>query len=289
MAAALVWPLNAAIQGPLASAQNLSIGQLLAGLPDHMIAYFRSYTYQELVNACVSVPRIPACAHTSREDLTLDCSLQDVFRHMLCAHLQAAQAIITQSGQNMEAVQHLLKTLKDCLDLDDNDLPRSMQAISQLDVGVTEKDQVYLLGMPVYASRRRPGSVPFTTYASLLWHTFEQVELAVSVHTSLQLPRMDMTSRFRSLHLTPEMGGTPYINVTPSINTTPMLSGTPKSSLTPRSYRNSPIHASGQRDAAGVKGACLACEEVIVRPLCPPKVVTRLIPRCPKQHRGLAE
>lgn len=189
---------------------------------------------------------------------------------MLCARLWVAQKMIAKAGNKMEAVQRLLKikTLQDCLDLDGDDLPRSMQAISRLDVGVTEEDTDYLLELPAYASWRRPGSAPFTTYTSLLWHALEQVDLAVSVHTSLQ-PRSDVTSRFRSLNLTPEIGGSPYINVTPSINTTPMLSGTPKSSLTPRSYRSSPVHLPLQRESAAIKGACLACEEVIVRPLCP--------------------
>ncbi|KWU41625.1 hypothetical protein RHOSPDRAFT_36829 [Rhodotorula sp. JG-1b] len=109
MTVALVWPLNAAIAGPLASAQNLSLDDLLAGIPTYIAGYFHSY--QELVKT------------------------RDVFRHMLCARLWVAQKMIAKAGNKMEAVQRLLKikTLQDCLDLDGDDLPRSMQAISRLD------------------------------------------------------------------------------------------------------------------------------------------------------------
>ena len=69
MTVALVWPLNAAIAGPLASAQNLSLDDLLAGIPTYIAGYFHSY--QELVKTRVSVPRSRTRAHTSREDLTL--------------------------------------------------------------------------------------------------------------------------------------------------------------------------------------------------------------------------
>lgn len=262
MTVALVWPLNAVIAGPLASAQNISLDNLLTGIPTDIAADFRSYP--QLVETRVSVLRIPVRAHISREDLTYDCSMQNVFRHMLCTRIQAAQKIITDSGYKTVTTCRLLSVMHDYLHLDNDDMPQSMQAISRLDVGVTDEDRDDLLVMPVYAVWRRPGSPPFTTYATLLWSTLEQVDLAVSVHTSLQ-PRMDTTSRFRSLNLTPEIGGTPYINVTPSTNTIPMISGSPKSSLTPRSCRSSPVHLPLQRDSAAVKGACQACEEVIVR------------------------
>jgi hypothetical protein len=215
----------------------------------------------------MQAPPYPARTRASGEDLTLDSLLQDVFRLMLYKQLQALQEKIANSDYQIIAIRLLLKTLHKRLHLpvDDKNFQHATQPVSQLDFGITEEDRDDLLKMSVYASWRRPGSEPFTTYASLLWKTLEQVDVASSVYASMPAllqPRIGVTSR--NLYLTPEIGQTPHINVTPNINTTPTLSGTPRTSLTPL-YHNSPIHSPDQRDFAGIEAACLACEEVIVR------------------------
>lgn len=54
MTVALVWPLNAAVLGPFASAMTAPTEQLLIGLPDGLAADFRSH--QQLIEAHASSP-----------------------------------------------------------------------------------------------------------------------------------------------------------------------------------------------------------------------------------------